>query len=309
MKKTLLFALLIASSALLFAAETKKVAILEIEDTENVLDHGQKLMLRSSLAKAVANTPGYEAFDRTSLDAIMEEHNFQRSGFVNQKEIKALGEITGASFILISEAAKTPDRMLVLAVKLVDVETAKVEMSDNAVMGLSSEEMQRGCDALASTLLDKKRHGKRIAAEDPSARHKELLTRVGLLNYVYDGTKMNGKEYEKFLLRNCTPAYKQYHSGKLMQYFGYGSFGLGVVLIGVGAPMLSSSKSKVHSAGAALVSVGTISAAAGVTLWSFGFINKRKSINTFNTSCTSQYHPLELRLNAGVNTLGLAFVF
>ena len=92
MKKTLLFALLIASSALLFAAETKKVAILEIEDTENVLDHGQKLMLRSSLAKAVANTPGYEAFDRTSLDAIMEEHNFQRSGFVNQKEIKALGK-------------------------------------------------------------------------------------------------------------------------------------------------------------------------------------------------------------------------
>ena len=73
--------------------------------------------------------------------------------------------------------------------------------------------------------------------------------------------------------------------------------------------MLSSSKSKVHTAGAALVSVGTISAAAGVTLWSFGFINKRKSINTFNTSCTSQYQPLELRLNAGVNTLGLAFVF
>ena len=53
----LLFALLIASSALLFAAETKKVAILEIEDTENVLDHGQKLMLRSSLAKAVATPP------------------------------------------------------------------------------------------------------------------------------------------------------------------------------------------------------------------------------------------------------------
>lgn len=305
MKKLILFVCLMCSVMAVYGAEAKKVAILEVEDTENALERGQKLMLRSSLAKAVANTAGYEAFDRTSLDAIMEEHNFQRTGFVNQKEIKELGKMTGVAYILVSEAAKTGDRKIVVAVKLVNVETAKVEMSDNAVMGISSDDMQRGCDMLASALLDKKKHGKRITTEEQPKRQKEQLTRVGF-KYVYDGANMSAKGCEQFLLSRCTPAYKQFHSGKIMQYSGYGAFGAGALMIGIGAALLP--KDKTHTAGAALVSIGTISAAAGVTLWTFGYLNKRKSINTFNAQYASLY-PLEFKLQATPNGIGLAMSF
>lgn len=307
MKKLILFICLLCSVTMVYSAEAKKVAILEVEDTENALEHGQRLMLRSSLAKAVANTPGYEAFDRTSLDAIMEEHNFQRTGFVNSKEIKELGEMTGVSYILVSEAAKTGDRKIVVAVKLVNVETAKVEISDNAVMGTSSDDMQRGCDMLASTLLDKKKHGKRITTEEQPKKQKEQLTRVGF-RYVYKGNKMNAKEYENYLLHNCTPAYKQFHSGKVMQYSGYAGFGAGVLMIGIGAAIMHNDKDKVATAGKALVAVGSISAAAGVTLWTFGYLNKRKSINTFNAQYASLY-PLEFKLQATPNGIGLALAF
>ena len=295
------------ASSLVFAAETKKVAILDILDTENVLESGQKLMIRSSLEKAIAKKHGYEAFDRSNLDQIMEEHNFQRTGFVNKKEIKELGAMTGADYILISEAAKNSDRKIVVAVKLVNVETAKVEMSESKVMGTSSNDMQEGCDELANALFGTKKNSVNPLLKDAPAGSKELLTRVGLTQYVYAGSKMKPKEYEQFLLRRCSPAYKQYHNGKYMTYFGYGAFGVGALAIGIGAALLPSAKQGVHTAGVALVSVGSVSAAAGVTLFTFGVLKKRQSVKTFNTQCLSDN--LEFRLNAGQNGIGLAMTF
>ncbi|MBR2165996.1 MAG: hypothetical protein IKP02_00865 [Paludibacteraceae bacterium] len=309
MKKSLLLVCLLFSAMMLFALEKKKVAILEVQDTENVLEPGQKLMLQSSLAKAVAKTPGYEAFDRTSMEKLLEEQLFQQSGFVDDNsKICEAGKMAGASYIMVSEAAKTADRMVVVGVKLLNVETAKVELSESIVLSGSSEEMQTKCDQLASSLLDKKRQNK-IMIDDSSSKNKEDLTRVGL-KYVYNGRNMKSKEYQEFLLSRCTPAYKQFHHGDIMIKSGYAALGLGVLGIGIGAAcMASKSNNNVQVAGKALVAIGAISLAGSVTLFTFGVINQRKSVKTFNSQCLSQNYPLRFDMIASQDGIGLAMKF
>lgn len=83
-------------------AQVRKIAILEAVDKDGSVSYAIKLMLRSNLAKAIANKPGYEAYDRTDIDAIMGEQNFQRTGMVSDAQIKKLGEMTGAAYILVA---------------------------------------------------------------------------------------------------------------------------------------------------------------------------------------------------------------
>lgn len=73
----------------------KKVAILEVVDRDNVVNYGVKLLLRTSLAKAITQTAGYEGYDRVDMGAIQGEQDFQRTGIVSDAEIKKLGEMTG----------------------------------------------------------------------------------------------------------------------------------------------------------------------------------------------------------------------
>ena len=140
--KKLLFILLSALSLTAFA-QTKKVAILEVVDREGKLNYGYKMMLRSNLARAITNTVGYEAYDRTDMDAIMSEHDFQRTGLVTENQIKQLGQMTGVSLILVAEGALIGNNSMFVSAKILNVETAKVEKMDNISMGLETMAMQQ----------------------------------------------------------------------------------------------------------------------------------------------------------------------
>ncbi len=135
-------------------AQVKTVAILETVDKEGTLSYAHKLMLRSNLAKIITNTPGYEAYDRTDIDAILTEQNFQRTGVVNDEQIKQIGQIAGAAYILVAEAAKVDDKTLFITAKILNVETSKTDRTDNLLMGTSTDEIYRGCEELAKKLLD-----------------------------------------------------------------------------------------------------------------------------------------------------------
>ena len=130
-----------------------KVAILETVDKEGVVSYAYKLMLRSNLAKAITNSAGYEAYDRTDMDAILSEQNFQRTGLVSEDQIRRLGEMTGAKYILVAEAAKVDDKNMFITAKIVDVETAKTEATDNMLMHTTPEDIQHGSEELAGKLL------------------------------------------------------------------------------------------------------------------------------------------------------------
>lgn len=146
------FLILLLSPLVLFA-QVKKVAILETVDKQGNISYAHKLMLRSNLSKAITNTAGFEAYDRTDIDAIMGEQDFQRTGMVSDHQIKQLGEMTGAAYILVAEAVKVDDQNMFITAKILNVETAKTEMTDNVLMAATPSDIQHGCESLANKLL------------------------------------------------------------------------------------------------------------------------------------------------------------
>ena len=105
------------------AQETKKVAILNTVDEVGDVKQGVKLHLRATLAYAINHMPGYEAYTRVNLTGIMDEHKFQRSGFVDDNQIKQIGKATGAQYILIAEVAYFDEQHITVTASIIDIET------------------------------------------------------------------------------------------------------------------------------------------------------------------------------------------
>ena len=133
---------------------TKRVAILETVDKEGKISYGIKLMIRSQLSAAITNTPGYEAYDRVDISSIMAEHNFQRTGLVSDSDIKRLGEMTGAEFVLIVEVAQIDNTHLFISSKLIEIETLRIEQTANIQTANTNEQLETSCHELARKLLN-----------------------------------------------------------------------------------------------------------------------------------------------------------
>lgn len=132
---------------------TKKVAILETVDKNGSVSYGIKLMIRSKLGTAVNNTLGYEAYDRVDIASIMNEQEFQRTGLVNSEQIKRLGVMTGADYILIAEVAKFDQNNFIMTAKILNVEIAKLDKSADVQTTMSIESIENNCRMLAAKLF------------------------------------------------------------------------------------------------------------------------------------------------------------
>ena len=156
MKRLLFFVLLLIAHITIYAQNSeKKIAVLEIVDREENVSQGVKLMLRGRLTAAVTATPGYVGLDRVDMDAVLAEHNFQKSGMVAEKHIKRLGEALGADYVMIAEAAwfdpcKTT---LIVSAKLVDVESFKIVKTAMINTYANSVAVDEKCRSLAKKLL------------------------------------------------------------------------------------------------------------------------------------------------------------
>lgn len=135
------------------SVETKKIAILETVDKENQVSYAVKLMVRSKLTAAMTATPGYEGFDRVDVGSILGEHEFQRTGLVSDKDIKRLGEMTGAEYILIPEIAQLDQNHILIVAKILNVESAKVDKAANIQTAIDVESMDEACRDLSYQLL------------------------------------------------------------------------------------------------------------------------------------------------------------
>ncbi len=153
MKKVFLFLFLILCPILSYSSEIKKVAILEVVDKEGTVSYGVRLMVRGKLAFMITNTPGYEGYDRVDISSIMNEQDFQRTGMVNDAQIKKLGEMTGASYVLVAEVAKLDESHIIIVANILNVETAKLEQTSNIQTSTEINAMEDACKQLASRLL------------------------------------------------------------------------------------------------------------------------------------------------------------
>ena len=152
MKKgiTLLWAIVCLASVAF--AQTKSVAILETSCADGKLSSSYLMMIGSNLETGIIKNPKYTAFNRAQVKALINEHQFQRSGLVKDSDIRRLGQMAGVDYVLASEAALLEQQVFVTA-KVLNVETGQYEMSDNELMDYNPSAIQRGCQNLAAKLL------------------------------------------------------------------------------------------------------------------------------------------------------------
>lgn len=326
--KLILFILLLVSG--MMSAQVKRVAILETVDKENKVSYANKLILRANLSKAITNTAGYEAYDRTDIDAIMGEQNFQRTGMVSNDQIKRLGEMTGANYILVAEAVVVDSKTMFITAKLLDVETARTILTDNLIMGTTTDEIQEGCVTLAKRLFheEPKKGGSKTTYTNSSVEEyvepsNELIRYskgeqklFGIKEFSYGKNQMDEKMFINFLKKNNTAAYKQYMSGEKLTTAGWSLLGGGAGLAIIGTLCLFAPDPEGKSARAIegeiaaimLIPIGSAAILTSIPLFCVAKNRHKNAINLFNEQ-NNQQPALTLNLQASQNGIGLALNF
>lgn len=189
----LLWTVVLTSFAELSAAQDsqpKRVAILDVIDRDGLFNSGVKLMLRSSLSSAITNTSGYEGYDRVDMASIMNEHEFQRSGLVSDSQIRRLGEMAGAEFILVTEVVRFDEKQVVITAKILNVESARLERISDLTTTKDIDALEQGCRKLVERLL----------AVNLVTGAKKGMLKIGGDTYVgeYKDGKPNGSGTMKF---------------------------------------------------------------------------------------------------------------
>ena len=277
MKKHFLITLVLMAFAMAATAQTKRIAILETIDKEDKVPYAVEVMVRSNLTKVISNTEGYEGYDRVNISQIMDEHDFERTGLVNEEQIRRLGEIAGADYLLISEAVKFDESNIFVTAKILNVESAKTEGSENALMGMTAQDIQHGCESLANRLLglpdpttqnhanspntstqpvqpnaqqpEEKPIEEPLAAESikveipriipEQIQNNGFITKQGK-KYFQNGESISKDYYVNLLKTNCPQANSSYKKGRNTMIIGLIVLGAGV---GVAAAYPSSSYS------------------------------------------------------------------
>lgn len=322
--KVILFFLLFISGML--SAQVRRVAILEVVDKENKVSYANKLILRANLSKAITNTAGYEAYDRTDIDAIMGEQNFQRTGMVSNDQIKRLGEMTGANYILVTEAVILDSRTMFITAKLLDVETARTIMTDNVMMGNSSKEIQDGCVELSKKLfhaptekITKVSEVKVVKEDKPVielVRNSKYMQKYyGLSEYSYGETQMDKKAYAKFLYDNSPELYQRYLNGQRTIKAGWSLFSIGCTMIIAGGVVIGVAENfsgdewwSYHVGGVALMSSGGGITGLSIPIVGAGYGVRDNVYKRFNAK-KNRTPALSLDLQSSQNGIGLALKF
>jgi hypothetical protein len=153
MKKHVFFTLMLMALSVVVMAQNKRIAILEPIDKENSIPYSITVMLRSNLTKMISNIPGYEGYDHVNISKIMDEHDFEGLDFGDEDQIRHLGKMVEADYLLVSEVVKYDETSIFVTAKILNIETAKTEGSENALMGMTAQDIQHGCESLAKKLL------------------------------------------------------------------------------------------------------------------------------------------------------------
>ena len=327
-KIILFFFLLLAG---IVSAQVKRVAILETVDKENQIDYAYELLLRGNLSDAITSISGYEAYDRTDIDAIMSEQSFQRTGLVSSDQIKRLGEMTGASYILVAEMAKSGQQIIILS-KLLDVETARTIMSDHEITTLN--EIQDACKRLAKRMFHEEvKEEPKVETNFELIRHTASEQKLlGVKKYSYGGNQMDEKAFREFLYKNNSRAYADYMKGRKLIGAGWGTFSAGLVsllAIGTGLFVGGLDAYYVYSdygygwyepdyslvyTGIAFMSIGGILTATSIPILGVGYAKKKRAYDLRNYSYTANNSmptqpTVSLSLQSSQNGIGLALNF
>ena len=152
--RKLIILLLFPIALTIFAQGKKTVAVLDPICRDNSVNGFFQQMVRGSMESAVTASSEYEAYDRSAFDMIQKEQAFQRTGAVNDSQIKQMGEMAGVDYVLVSEVSAY-EGYLSVVVKILNVTTGKYDKSIDDFAQLSPETVKSKCKELASSLFGK----------------------------------------------------------------------------------------------------------------------------------------------------------
>lgn len=150
--KKLLIILLSALSLTAVAQNKKTVAVLDPICRDNSVNVFFQQMVRGAMESAVTMSNEYEAYDRSAFDQIQKEQAFQRTGAVNDSQIKKMGELAGVDYVLVSEVSAY-EGYLSAIIKILNVTTGKYDKSADDFMELKPEAVKSKCREMASSLF------------------------------------------------------------------------------------------------------------------------------------------------------------
>ncbi len=107
--------------------------LLPIGSTVFINDHSDFNGVTSYFGKFVAmkisnrltNNKNFTVVDRNSIDLIIKEQKFQRSGIVDEKTVVALGEMTGANIIVFGTITEF-EKKVIIDSKIINVKTGEI---------------------------------------------------------------------------------------------------------------------------------------------------------------------------------------
>lgn len=153
MKKHFLFILVVVMFSMAATAQNKRIAILEPIDKEDSIPDSIAAMLRSNLTNAISSISGYEGYDNLNMTEIEDRYNSESLDSAEKEKIKLIGEIAEADYLLVSEIVKYDETSIFVTAKILNVKTAITESSENALMGMTAQNIQHGCESLVKKLL------------------------------------------------------------------------------------------------------------------------------------------------------------
>jgi hypothetical protein len=124
MKKILIF--LLSFCCFVVAQEKQKVAVYMVGEESKEIQ-GMHKIIGAELAKAISKSGKFSAIDRTTqiLAQLGKEHEFQRSGAVDDRQIKALGKQFGIDYLCIAEITTVKGGAYYMDARLVGIPPKK----------------------------------------------------------------------------------------------------------------------------------------------------------------------------------------
>ncbi len=234
MKKIILtLSIVIATMATLSAQEVKRVAILETVDKMDMVDYDVEFNIRAYITDAVNKTPGYEGYDRVDMDQINKEQNFQRTGMVSDADIKKIGEMTGASSIVVSEVVRSKEGVFRVAAKIIDIEKGRIENSTKPYKATTDDELDKACVSMVIDLLGTPSGGRYspfppVSGGNPQSRQGADVITITVGNVSFDMIKV---EAGSFIMgctgeqgSDCCNGEQPYHRVTITQDYYIGKF-------------------------------------------------------------------------------------
>ncbi|MDR0605795.1 MAG: CsgG/HfaB family protein [Bacteroidales bacterium] len=138
MKKYLivLWAFLLILPSALAQQEKLRVAVLDPSVSGTSVDAATRLAVQELISSTFVNTGKYVMIERSMIDKIMKEQEFQNSDMADNSQATELGKLVGANKVVLSAVSSVSGRNM-LSIKIIDVQTATIDQQKTKIVNVN----------------------------------------------------------------------------------------------------------------------------------------------------------------------------